>query len=70
MIAAVLTGMGDDGAKGVEAVKAARGRVYVQSPETALIDGMPSSAVRTGVADHVLPLKLLSEEVSRVLLEP
>ena len=70
VLAAVLTGMGDDGAKGVEAVKAARGRVYVQSPETALIDGMPSSAVRTGVADHVLPLKLLSEEVSRVLLEP
>lgn len=70
VLAVVLTGMGDDGAKGVQAVKAAGGRVYVQSPDTALIDGMPRSAVRTGAADHVLPLKLLSEEITRALGEP
>jgi two-component system chemotaxis response regulator CheB len=67
VLAAVLTGMGDDGAKGVEAVKAAGGLVYVQSPDSALVDGMPRSAARLGVADQVLPLKLLSEEIARVL---
>lgn len=69
VLGVVLTGMGEDGARGVTAVKQARGRVYVQSPESALIDGMPRSAVRTGSADHVLPLKLLSEEIARVLFE-
>lgn len=69
VVAVVLTGMGDDGARGVEAIKAARGRVYVQSPDSALVDGMPRSAVRSGAVDHVLPLKLLSEEIARVLAE-
>jgi two-component system chemotaxis response regulator CheB len=69
VVAAVLTGMGDDGAKGVSAVKAAGGKVYVQSPDSAVLDGMPRSALRSGAADHALPLKLLSEEVARVLLD-
>jgi two-component system chemotaxis response regulator CheB len=67
VVAAVLTGMGDDGAKGVTAVKTAGGKVYVQSPDSAILDGMPRSALRSGSADHALPLKLLSEEVARVL---
>ncbi|MCC6874928.1 MAG: chemotaxis-specific protein-glutamate methyltransferase CheB [Sandaracinaceae bacterium] len=66
-VALVLTGMGDDGMKGVEAVKAKGGRVYVQSPDDAVVDGMPRSAIRTGSVDHVLPLKLLGEELNRVL---
>ncbi len=68
-VAVVLTGMGDDGAKGVEVVKAFGGSVYVQSPESALIDGMPRAALRSGAVDHALPLKLLSEELGRVLSE-
>lgn len=67
VVAVVLTGMGDDGAKGVEAVKSARGRVYVQSPDSAIIDGMPRSAMRSGKADRVLPLKALAEEVALLL---
>lgn len=67
VLAVVLTGMGDDGAKGVEAVKTARGQVYVQAPDSALIDGMPRSAVDTGVADQVLPLKFLGEEILRAV---
>ncbi|HEY8430451.1 MAG TPA: chemotaxis-specific protein-glutamate methyltransferase CheB [Sandaracinaceae bacterium] len=67
VVAVVLTGMGDDGTKGVEAVKAARGRVFVQSPETAIIDGMPRSAIRSGAYDRVLPLRELAEEVAALL---
>lgn len=67
VVAVVLTGMGDDGSKGVTAVKTAGGKVYVQSPDSAILDGMPRSALRSGSADHALPLKLLSEEVARVL---
>lgn len=70
VIAVVLTGMGDDGAEGVVHVKRMGGQVLVQSPEDALIDGMPRSALRTGSVDHTMPLKQLSEQVSRMLSEP
>jgi len=56
LLAVVLTGMGDDGRKGVCAVKEAGGRVIAESEETAVIYGMPQQAVRSGAVDLVLPL--------------
>ena len=66
-VAVVLTGMGDDGAKGVKLVKEASGTVFAQSPEDALIDGMPKNAVRAGAVDHTLPLRLLGERITRLI---
>jgi len=56
VLAVVLTGMGDDGRKGVAAVKQAGGSVIAESEETAVIFGMPQQAIRTGVVDQVLSL--------------
>jgi two-component system chemotaxis response regulator CheB len=56
LLSVVLTGMGDDGKKGVQAVKEAGGRVIAESEETAVIFGMPQQAIRAGVVDEVLPL--------------
>ncbi len=56
LLAVVLTGMGDDGRRGVRAVSAAGGRVIAESEKTAVIFGMPLQAIRTGVVDAVLPL--------------
>ena len=56
LLAVVLTGMGDDGSQGVEAVRQAGGNVIVESEETAVIFGMPQQAIRTGAVDAVLPL--------------
>jgi two-component system chemotaxis response regulator CheB len=56
LLAVVLTGMGDDGRRGVEAVKAAGGTVIAESEETAVIFGMPQQAIRTGAVDEVLSL--------------
>lgn len=56
LLAVVLTGMGDDGRRGVLAVKQAGGSVIAESEETAVIFGMPQQAIRTGVVDAVLPL--------------
>ncbi len=56
LLAVVLTGMGDDGRKGVVAVKRAGGNVIVESEETAVIFGMPDQAIRAGAVDAVLPL--------------
>lgn len=66
VVAVVLTGMGDDGARGLEAVKAAGGTVFAEAPETAVIYGMPGAAVRTGTVDRSLPLRALAERLAEM----
>lgn len=55
-IAVVLTGTGNDGAMGVDAVKSRGGTVIAQDPQTAEFRGMPEAAEGTGTVDFVLPL--------------
>jgi two-component system chemotaxis response regulator CheB len=56
LLAVVLTGMGDDGRRGVEAVKREGGKVIAESEESAVIFGMPQQAIRSGCVDRVLAL--------------
>jgi two-component system CheB/CheR fusion protein len=51
----ILSGTGSDGMRGVRAIKEAGGMVMVQDEATAKFDGMPRSAISTGLADFVLP---------------
>lgn len=53
-ICIVLSGTGSDGTLGVRAVKGEGGMVMVQEPENAEYDGMPRSAIATGMVDYVL----------------
>ncbi len=53
-IAVVLSGSGSDGSRGVCAVHDAGGLVFVQDTQTAQFDGMPRTALETGLADAVL----------------
>ncbi len=54
-IGVILSGTGSDGTQGVKAIKEEGGMVMVQKPETAEYDGMPSSAIATGLVDFELP---------------
>ena len=54
-IAIVLSGTGSDGTAGVRAVKDAGGMVMAQNPESCEFDGMPRSAIATGLVDYQLP---------------
>ncbi|MFK7894294.1 MAG: chemotaxis response regulator protein-glutamate methylesterase [Myxococcota bacterium] len=67
LLAIVLTGMGDDGAKGACQVKQAGGRVIAESEETAVIYGMPRQVVSRGAADEILPLHEIPASVQRCL---
>jgi two-component system CheB/CheR fusion protein len=53
-IGIILSGTGSDGTQGVQAIKDAGGMVIAQSPESSEYDGMPSSAIATGLVDYIL----------------
>jgi two-component system chemotaxis response regulator CheB len=63
--AVVLTGMGNDGRRGVEEVKAAGGLAFAESEETAVVYGMPKEAVETGKVDEVLSLTGIVDRLCR-----
>jgi two-component system, chemotaxis family, protein-glutamate methylesterase/glutaminase len=64
-VAVVLTGMGSDGAKGVQSVKAAGGFVIAQNEATSMIFGMPAEAIKTGAVDEVLGLEEISAAIEK-----
>lgn len=55
-ICIVLSGTGTDGTLGLKAIKETGGMVMVQESESAAYDGMPRSAIATGMADYILPV--------------
>lgn len=61
----VLTGMGQDGLRGCEAIRAAAGQVLAQDEASSVVWGMPGAVTRAGLADRVLPLSLLAGEILR-----
>jgi two-component system chemotaxis response regulator CheB len=63
LLAVVLTGMGDDGRRGVLAVKENGGRVIAECERSAVIHGMPQQAIRTGAVDRVLPLSEMAAAI-------
>ncbi len=66
-LALVLTGMGDDGARGASEIQRAGGRILVQDEATSVVWGMPGAVVRAGLAHQVLPLPELGGRVSAMI---
>jgi len=64
-IGVVLTGMGNDAAKGVRMIKAAGGYVLAQDEATSMIFGMPAEAIQTGAVDEVLPLDSIAGAIEK-----
>jgi two-component system chemotaxis response regulator CheB len=65
LCAVVLTGMGHDGAAGVQAVRAAGGLTLAEAEASAVVYGMPGAAVATGAVDEVLDLPALAGRLIR-----
>jgi two-component system, chemotaxis family, CheB/CheR fusion protein len=76
-ICIILSGMASDGTAGLKAIKTELGMVMAQEPNSAKFDGMPSSAIKTGLVDYILPpeempallIKFISQKVKGVLLD-
>lgn len=65
VLAVVLTGMGQDGCAGSEAVVQAGGSAFVQDRESSVVWGMPGAVVKAGFAELVLPLDELAAAIRR-----
>lgn len=66
-IGVILSGMGSDGTLGLRAIKEKAGLVLVQDPATAKFDGMPRSALDSGLADIVAPVDDLPGKIMAYL---
>jgi len=62
-ICIVLSGTGSDGTLGLRAIKGEGGMVLVQDPSSAKYDGMPQSAIATGIVDFILPVEKIPEQL-------
>ena len=67
-IGAVLTGMGNDGAAGAAAIKAAGGTVFAQDEATSVIFGMPAEAIKTGAVSQVLSIDDIYSAIEKQVL--
>jgi len=65
----IMTGMGDDGAGGIRAIKEAGGRTIAQDEATSVVFGMNKAAIATGCVDTVVPLKKIASEIIRIVNE-
>ncbi|AFY55002.1 PAS domain S-box [Rivularia sp. PCC 7116] len=69
-IGVILSGTGSDGTNGLRAINEAGGFAMVQEPTTAEFDGMPRTAIATGVVDRILSPQELAEVISQLVQSP
>ncbi len=69
-VGVLLSGMGQDGVRGLQAIKAAGGRTLVQDPASCLVGGMPQAAIDLGAADVAVPLDRLAPALLEMLVCP
>ena len=67
-IAIILTGMGNDGCRGAQLVKAAGGHVIAQDEATSVIFGMNAEAIKSGVVDQILPIESIYPAIEKRVL--
>jgi two-component system chemotaxis response regulator CheB len=67
LIGILMTGMGNDGAAAMAALRAGGGRTIAESEETAIVWGMPGELVRAGGAEFVLPLDAIAAKLRNLL---
>ena len=62
----IMTGMGDDGAKGLLEMKKAGASTVAQNEESCVVFGMPKEAIALGAADRIVPLSAIPAEIQQL----
>jgi two-component system chemotaxis response regulator CheB len=65
VLCVVMTGMGSDGLRGAQKLKAAGAQVLVQDEASSVVWGMPGAVAEAGIADQIVPLDQLAGEIAR-----
>jgi len=68
-VGVILTGMGHDGAKGVQAIKQQLGYTIAEDQSTAVVFGMPKSAIELGAVNKVAPLSAIAAEIVKAIIK-
>lgn len=63
----ILTGMGNDGVRGLRAIKGRGGQVLAQDEVSSIVYGMPRAAVEAGVVDRIVPLDQMAAAITAVV---
>jgi two-component system chemotaxis response regulator CheB len=66
-VAAILTGMGDDGARGLRRMRDAGARTIAQDEASCVVFGMPKEAIAHGGAESILPLNKIARELRALI---
>ena len=66
-IGVIMTGMGSDGARGMEKIKKNKGATIAQDEESSLVFGMPKAAIENGHVDWVVSLEMIPDKVMELL---
>jgi two-component system chemotaxis response regulator CheB len=61
----IMTGMGQDGLRGCQLLREAGGQILAQDEASSVVWGMPGFVARAGLADRVLPLAMIADEMVR-----
>lgn len=69
-VAVLLTGMGVDGARGLQALRAGGARTIVEHEESCVVYGMPQAAIKLGAADEIVPLPKMPQAILKALSAP
>lgn len=64
-VGVIMTGMGDDGARGMLEMKEAGAYTFAQNEDTCVVFGMPQEAIKRGAVNSVLPLEAIADAVLR-----
>jgi two-component system chemotaxis response regulator CheB len=65
VLAIILTGMGDDGARGMKALHDGGARTIAQDEASCVVFGMPKEAIKLGAVDEILPLDRVADAILR-----
>ena len=67
VLSVILTGMGTDGAEGVELIKKAGGKAIAEDERSCVVYGMPKAIVDRGLADSIVPLEMIAAKIQQLI---